>query len=145
MVPRFWDARSRQRLATALSTAYAPQKWIPGPAQGLDGSDGWQYPADLTPARTRAKFADMSSKTEVIELDEATAAALRQRAGERGVTVPDLVAEYVNEDSASVEVAPDEIAELDRRWAAIEGGQATVANEKAVRWLKTWGTCKNGS
>ena len=34
----------------------------------------------------------------------------------------------------------DQIAELDRRWATIEAGEATVAHEKVVRWLKTWGT-----
>jgi len=32
------------------------------------------------------------------------------------------------------------IAELDRRWAAIEGGEDTVPHDEGVRWLKTWGT-----
>jgi predicted transcriptional regulator len=34
----------------------------------------------------------------------------------------------------------DELAELDRRWAAVEAGEATVPHEKVVRWLETWGT-----
>jgi predicted transcriptional regulator len=34
----------------------------------------------------------------------------------------------------------DEVAELERRWAAIEAGEATVPHEEVVRWLETWGT-----
>lgn len=33
----------------------------------------------------------------------------------------------------------DEIAELDRRWAAIEAGEGTVPHDEVVRWLETWG------
>jgi predicted transcriptional regulator len=41
---------------------------------------------------------------------------------------------------ASATIDPDEIAELDRRWAAIEAGEATVPHIEVVRWLETWGT-----
>ena len=41
------------------------------------------------------------SKTHMIEVDETTAAALKERADERGLTVPDLLAEF-----ASIEFPP---------------------------------------
>lgn len=77
----------------------------------------------------------MSPKTESVELDRATAAALKERAAERGVSVSQLVAELVP-------LAADDaaIAELDRRWAAIERGEKTVPHADVERWLKTWGT-----
>jgi hypothetical protein len=34
----------------------------------------------------------------------------------------------------------NEVAELDRRWATIETGEATVSNDAVVRWLRTWGS-----
>jgi predicted transcriptional regulator len=77
----------------------------------------------------------MTVKTESIELDGATVAALKKRAAERGVSVSQLVAELVplaTDDQA--------IAELDRRWAAIERGEATVPHADVERWLRTWGT-----
>jgi predicted transcriptional regulator len=37
-------------------------------------------------------------------------------------------------------IDPNELAELDRRWAAIEAGEATVPHDEVVRWLQTWGT-----
>lgn len=77
----------------------------------------------------------MTAKTESIELDGVTVAALKKRAAERGVSVSQLVAELVplaTDDQA--------IAELDRRWAAIERGEATVPHADVERWLRTWGT-----
>lgn len=82
----------------------------------------------------------MTSRTRTLELDEATAAALKERADERGLAVPDLVAEYLHEDRAPAVAGADQIAELDRRWAAIQGGATTIRHEKVVRWLETWGT-----
>jgi predicted transcriptional regulator len=76
-------------------------------------------------------------KSHTIEVDEATAATLKTRAAERGVTVSELVAEL---DSQPIAVESSEIAELDRRWKAVETGRATVANADVVRWLRTWGT-----
>lgn len=77
----------------------------------------------------------MTVKTESIELDGATVAALKKQAAERGVSVSQLVAELVplaTDDAA--------LAELDRRWAAIERGEATVPHVDVERWLRTWGT-----
>jgi len=77
----------------------------------------------------------MASKTETIEVDSDTASVLRERAARRGLSVSQLVAELVpltDED--------DSIAELDRRWAAIESGEATVPHEEVEPWLRTWGT-----
>ena len=42
--------------------------------------------------------------------------------------------------SAPMTLDPDELAELDRRWAAIEAGEPTVPHDEVVRWLETWGT-----
>jgi predicted transcriptional regulator len=53
------------------------------------------------------------------------------------VSVAELLAEMVREGEA-VEVDPAEIAELDRRWAKIEAGEATIPHEDVVRWLNTW-------
>lgn len=73
-------------------------------------------------------------KMESIEVDEATAAELKRWAAERGITVSELVAEFVPPTT------DDDIAELDRRWAAIEAGEPTIPHEEVARWLKTWGT-----
>jgi predicted transcriptional regulator len=81
----------------------------------------------------------MTAKTQTIEIDETTAAQLRMRADERGMSISELLAELVNLDASS-EVDPDGIAELERRWATVEAGRATVSNEEVVRWLRTWGT-----
>ena len=81
----------------------------------------------------------MIRDTDTIEVDKATADTLKARAAERGVSVADLLAEMVREGEA-VEVDPAEIAELDRRWAKIKAGEATVAHDDVVRWLNTWGT-----
>jgi predicted transcriptional regulator len=77
---------------------------------------------------------------QTIEVDEATAEALKMLAAERGVSVSELVAELISSDSEPVSVKSDEIAELDRRWKAVEDGRATIPNAKVVRWLRTWGT-----
>jgi predicted transcriptional regulator len=79
-------------------------------------------------------------KTQTIEVDEATAATLKTRAAERGVSVAELVAELAVFDSAPITVDSEEIAELDRRWKAVESGGATLPHEEVVRWLRTWGT-----
>ena len=79
-------------------------------------------------------------KTHTIEVDEATATTLKTRAAERGVSVSELVAELVTLDGEPIAVDASEIAELDRRWKAIEDGRATVPNTQVVRWLRTWGT-----
>jgi predicted transcriptional regulator len=77
----------------------------------------------------------MTAKTETIEVDAATAAELKARAAQRGVSVATVVAELLPEgdDEAS-------IAELDRRWAAVEAGEPTVPHEEVRAWLQTWGT-----
>lgn len=82
----------------------------------------------------------MPIKTHAIEVDEATATALEERADERGLTVPDLLAEFASEDRLPVDVAQEQIAELDRRWLAVQGGDPAVPHDKVVRWLETWGT-----
>ncbi len=82
----------------------------------------------------------MNLKVRTIEVDAATADTLEARAGERGMSVGELVAELVAFVDSHSPVDEDEIAELDRRWAAIEAGQPTVPHTEVVRWLETWGT-----
>jgi predicted transcriptional regulator len=80
------------------------------------------------------------SKTETIEVDEATAATLKSRAAERGVSVSEFLAELVLLENAPIAVDHDEIAELDRRWKEVEESGATIPHDDVVRWLRTWGT-----
>ena len=82
----------------------------------------------------------MNLKLRKIEVDEATAAALAARAAERGLTVSELVAEMAAQQGAPVTLPPEDLAELDRQWAAIKGGERTVPHDQVVRWLETWGT-----
>jgi predicted transcriptional regulator len=79
-------------------------------------------------------------KPQTIEIDNDTATALKQRAQQRGLTVPELVAELVTLEVGSVDADAADIAELDRRWNAFEAQGSGVANDEVVRWLQTWGT-----
>jgi hypothetical protein len=79
-------------------------------------------------------------KTRSIEVDDDTATAPTQRAAERGVSVPELVAELVTLEAGPVAAEAGDIAELDRRWKAFEAQESVTANADVVRWLQTWGT-----
>lgn len=79
-------------------------------------------------------------KTQTIEIDDSTALVLERRAAERGVTVPELVAELATIAASPVEASVEEIAELDRRWAAFEAQDSVASTDQVVRWLQTWGT-----
>ena len=79
-------------------------------------------------------------KTQTIEIDDSTASVLKQRAAERGVTVPELVAELVTIAVSPAATDAGEIAELDRRWKAFEAQDSVASNDDVVRWLQTWGT-----
>jgi predicted Rossmann fold nucleotide-binding protein DprA/Smf involved in DNA uptake len=63
-------------------------------------------------------FGDDPQMTQIIEIDDDTAMALKQRAAERGLSVPELVAELVT----------------------LEAQGSVAANDDVVRWLQTWGT-----
>ena len=80
------------------------------------------------------------AKTRTVAMDEATATALKKRAEERGVSVSDLVAPYLDEDASPASVGDEQIEELDRRWRSVQTGEPTVKHESVVRWLSTWGT-----
>jgi predicted transcriptional regulator len=75
-----------------------------------------------------------------IQIDEATAIALEQRAADRGVSVADLVAELAEHAVEPIEVSDEELAELDRIAAAADEPGGTVPHDEVVRWLETWGT-----
>jgi predicted transcriptional regulator len=75
-----------------------------------------------------------------IEVDERTAGVLQTRAAELGVTVAELIAELAILESEPIGVDADDVAELDRRWKAVERGGHAVPHDRVVRWLRTWGT-----
>ncbi|HEU0081412.1 MAG TPA: hypothetical protein VFQ87_00945 [Bradyrhizobium sp.] len=79
-------------------------------------------------------------KTRSIEVDDDTAAALTQRAAERGVSVPQLVAELMTLDAVPVAADAAELAELDSRWKSFEAQQTVADSDEVVRWLQSWGT-----
>ena len=79
-------------------------------------------------------------KTQTIEVDQDTATALKRRAAERGVSVPELVAELVTLDTRPAEADSEDIAQLDRRWKSFQAQTSVASNDEVVRWLKTWGT-----
>ena len=81
----------------------------------------------------------MDRPTDLIEVDKATAARLKERAAELGMTVEEFLAAIASE-TGMVRVDPGAIAELDRRLAKVEAGTRTVRNEEVVRWLETWAT-----
>ena len=72
-----------------------------------------------------------------IEIDENAVRTLEKRASERGVSIGELVAELAGDARVA---DPNEIAELNRRWATVEAGAPVVAHEKVVRWLADWGS-----
>ena len=82
----------------------------------------------------------MNVKVRNIEVDVETAERLEARAAARGMSVSDLVAELAFLDRESVGTESDQVAELDRRWKAVEAGGASVPHDQVVRWLETWGT-----
>jgi hypothetical protein len=82
----------------------------------------------------------MNAPKRLIEVDEQTAIALEARAAERGLSVPDLLAEITSLATSPEALSADDVTELDRRWAAIEAGEPTVSNDAVVRWLRTWGS-----
>jgi predicted transcriptional regulator len=81
----------------------------------------------------------MDQPTRRIEIDEATARALERRAAEIGISIAAVVSELVLLDQQPTHVSAAELAELDRRWASVKAGEATVPHEKVAEWLKTWG------
>jgi predicted transcriptional regulator len=81
----------------------------------------------------------MPNTKRTIELDDTTAAALESRAAEVGLSVSELLAEWVAPQRA-VAISADALADLDRQWAAIKAGEPTVPHQDVVRWLDTWGT-----
>jgi predicted transcriptional regulator len=82
----------------------------------------------------------MNTSTRTIEVDVRTAELLEARAAEEGVSVSEFVAGLTALATSPVALSSDELAELDRRWAAIKAGEPTVPHEEVARWLETWGT-----
>jgi predicted transcriptional regulator len=82
----------------------------------------------------------MAPMAKTIEVDEDTAATLKKRAASRGLSVAELVAEMTTLQFAPTDPSAEELADLDRQWAAIKAGEPTIPHEDVARWLRTWGT-----
>ena len=82
----------------------------------------------------------MNVKLCKIEVDAETAQLLEARAAERGLSVSELLTEMTALQERPAALSSEEIAELDRQWAAVKAGEPTVPHEEVVRWLQTWGT-----
>lgn len=80
----------------------------------------------------------MVGKPQLIEVDEETAALLRARATARGLSVPELLAEFVHDRDGPPTSEADQVAELDRRWGQFEEA-GSIPHEHVVRWLDSWG------
>src|SRR5882757_2310881 len=93
-------------------------------------------PCDTFLDSGRVFYYNPQMKTQMIEIDDDTAMALKQRAAERGLSVAELVTLEAGPADADV----DDIVELDRRWKAFEAQGSVAANDDVVRWLQTWGT-----
>jgi len=82
----------------------------------------------------------MAPKTQTIEVDEATAATLRGRAEAQGTSVAELIARMTAISDTPVMLSSADLADLDRQWASIKSGEATVSHDEVTRWLHSWGT-----
>jgi predicted transcriptional regulator len=82
----------------------------------------------------------MAPKIHTIEVDEATAIALRGRAEAQGLSVSELVAGMTAITGTPVALSAAELAELDHQWTSVKSGEATVPHEEVASWLQTWGT-----
>jgi len=75
-----------------------------------------------------------------IDLPATLAERLKAAAAESGESVDHLVGRALEAWLADVDGDARALAELERRWAAVEGGEATTSHQAVVRWLETWGT-----
>ena len=82
----------------------------------------------------------MAPKTQTIEVDEATAATLRGRAEAQGMSVAELVAGMTAISDAPVVLSSGDLRDLDRGWASVKSGEATVSHDEVTCWLHSWGT-----
>jgi hypothetical protein len=94
----------------------------------------------------------MNVKLRQIEVDEETAALLEARAGARGLTVSEFLADI----ACNYEVLPPDLAEMrakgegpwspealeedDRRLAEFEHTREGVPWEEVKSWMQSWGT-----
>jgi hypothetical protein len=94
----------------------------------------------------------MNVKLRQIEVDEETALLLEARAGARGMTVSELLADF----ACNYEVLPSDLAEMrdkgegpwspevleedERRLADFERTREGVPWEEVKTWMRTWGT-----
>jgi hypothetical protein len=94
----------------------------------------------------------MSVKLRQIEVDGQTATLLEARAGERGMTVSELLAEIACElEALRVDLAelrddregpwsPEVLAEDARRLAEFERTREGVPWDEVKTWMRSWGT-----
>jgi hypothetical protein len=82
----------------------------------------------------------MAPKTQTIEVDVVTAATLRGRADAQGMSVAELVAGMTAISGTPVMLSSADLADLDRQWASVKAGEATVSHDEVTPWLHSCGT-----
>jgi predicted transcriptional regulator len=79
------------------------------------------------------------SESLTLALPPALADRVRAAAAESGESVETVVGRALEawlEDNAEDARA---LQQLERRWAAVQAGEATVSHDAVARWLDTWG------
>jgi len=56
------------------------------------------------------------------------------------MSVAELVAGMTAVSGTPVVLSTGDLADLDRQWASIKSGEATVSHDEVTRWLHSWGT-----
>jgi len=62
------------------------------------------------------------------------------RAEAQGMSVAELIADMTAISSTPVVLSSADLADLDRQWASVTSGEATVSHDEVTRWLHRWGT-----
>jgi hypothetical protein len=83
----------------------------------------------------------MNVKLRQIEVDEETAALLEARAGARGMTVSELLADIAcNQEALPADLAEMRVKDDARRLAEFERTREGVPWKEVKSWLGSWGT-----
>jgi predicted transcriptional regulator len=75
-----------------------------------------------------------------IDLPASLADRVKAAAAESGESVEALVGRALEAWLGDETEDTRSLAELERRWAAVQAGEKTVPNDAVVRWLETWGS-----
>jgi predicted transcriptional regulator len=82
----------------------------------------------------------MNAKLRQIEVDEETALLLEARAGERGMTVSEFLADAVEWLDAVIVIDEPDVEEDIRRLEEFERTGLAVPGDEVKAWIDSWGT-----